>query len=148
MISAAAVEAYLRRHIPMALHMEVCVSLCDDSGLRLAAPLAPNVNHRGTVFAGSASSLASLAGWSQVHAHIADLPFAASLVIRRGAIEYDRPIDGDFEAWCPSPGADEWARFQADLRDRGKARIELGVELQRQGRAVASFQGVYVALKE
>ena len=109
--------------------------------------MAPNINHRGTVFGGSASALAMLAGWALVHARIAELPFATHLVIALVQMEYDRPINGDFEAWCPALEEARWSRFDKSLRARGKARVEVAVELQRRGEPVASFRGVYVALK-
>lgn len=147
MIGAAHAESYLHEHVPLTRQMRVRVTRCDADGVLLAAPLAPNINHVGTVFAGSASALAMLAGWTLVHARLAEWPFAATLVIRRGRIDYDRPIDGDFEAWCPSPGEPEWQRFGADLR-AGRGRLELDVEVRRHGRRMASFNGVYVALRK
>ena len=63
-----------------------------------------------------------------------------------GRIDYDHPIDGDFEAWCPSPAAGEWKRFGTDLR-AGRGRLELAVEVRREGRRMASFSGVYVAIR-
>ena len=147
MIGAAQAESYLHEHVPLTRQMRVRVTRCDAEGVLLAAPLSPNINHVGTVFAGSASALAMLAGWTLVHARLAGLPFETTHVIRRGRIDYDRPIDGDFEAWCPSPGAAEWDRFGAELR-AGRGRIELAVEVLRDGRRMASFNGVYVALRK
>ncbi len=144
MIGAGPVQSYLHEHVPLTRQMQVRVTGCGPEGVRLAAPLSPNVNHVGTVFAGSASALAMLAGWTLVHARLAELPFETTLVIRRGRIDYDRPIDGDFEAWCPSPVEAEWERFGADLR-AGRGRLELAVEVRREGRRMASFNGVYVA---
>lgn len=147
MIGADAVEAYLHEHIPLSQAMAVRVLACDEKGVRLVAPLAPNVNHRGTVFGGSASALAMLAGWALLHARIADLPGDTRLVIRRNTMEYDKPIDGDVEAWCASPGEYTLSQFDAALADRGKARVELGVDVQTAGRSAATFRGVYVAVR-
>ena len=147
MIGAAHAESYLHEHVPLTRQMRVRVTRCDAEGVLLAAPLAPNINHVGTVFAGSASALAMLAGWTLVHARLAEWPFATTLVIRRARIDYDRPIDGDFDAWCPSPVEPEWQRFGADLR-AGKGRLVLDVEVRRDGRRMARFNGVYVALRK
>ena len=147
MITAADIEAYLHGHIPLSRQMAVRVASLDDAGVRLAAPLAPNINHRGTVFGGSASALAMLAGWALVYARIAPLPWATRLVIRRSEMDFDLPIDGDFEAWSPAPDAEAWVPFDEGLAARGKGRIDLAVALQREGRAVASFRGRYVALR-
>ncbi|HCL29285.1 MAG TPA: thioesterase [Candidatus Latescibacteria bacterium] len=146
MLDAAAVEAYLHDRIPLSRLMGVRVSACDELGVRLYAPLAPNINHRGTVFGGSASAVAMLCGWALVHARIADLPFKTGLVIRRNQMQFDHPIDDDFEAWCQSPDEDSLAEFDAALA-AGKARLELAVELYDGDRRCATFRGVYVAMR-
>lgn len=148
MISPGQAEAYLHERIPLSRLMGVRVAALDGAGARLWAPLAPNVNHRGTAFGGSASALAMLAGWALVHARIVGPPRPTRLVIRRSQIEFDEPIDGDFEAWCPAPDAQTWARFDAGLAQRGKGRIDLTIEVQREGRSVGTFRGQYVAVRE
>jgi|TARA_B100000959_G_scaffold273210_1_gene323488 thioesterase domain-containing protein len=146
-LGADAVQDYLLEKIPLARQMEARVITCDDTGVRLAAPLAPNINHRGTVFGGSASAVAMLCGWALVHARIADLPFDTGLVIRRQQMEFDHPIDGDFQAWCAMPEREVLQRFDTDLADQGKSRVELAVQLHVGERCAATFTGVYVALK-
>lgn len=148
MIDDRAVQQYLHERIPMSRHMGIEVVSCDSSGLRLTAPLAPNINHRGTVFGGSASAVAMLAGWGFVHACVADLPFAVGLVIRRNAMEFDAPLDADFEAWCAAPDAATLNAFHTNLAASGKARMQLAVQLLVGSRCAATFTGVYVALKD
>ena len=146
MIDAATVESYLHQQIPMSLHMGVQVAACDKAGVRLTAPLAHNINHMGTVFGGSASAVAMICGWSLVYARIADLPFATGLVIRRNQMEFDSPLNGDFEAWCPAPDDVVLTQFDTALANQGKARLELPIELLIGDRCAATFSGVYVAL--
>ncbi len=62
-----AIQDYLHEHIPLSKAMGVSVVEADAVGIVLSAPLEPNINHRDTVFGGSASSLAVLAAWSVVH---------------------------------------------------------------------------------
>lgn len=57
-------EKYLHGHIPLSKAMEVAVVQVQPEGVILSAPLAPNINHRDTVFGGSASAVAILAAWS------------------------------------------------------------------------------------
>ena len=52
----SAIERYLHEHIPLTTHMEVGVDRIDDTGVRLTAPLAPNINHRQTAFGGSVAA--------------------------------------------------------------------------------------------
>jgi thioesterase domain-containing protein len=56
-------ERYLHEHIPLSHAMRVGVVTVDAGTVVLRAPLEPNINHRETVFGGSASALAILAAW-------------------------------------------------------------------------------------
>jgi thioesterase domain-containing protein len=64
-MDARELEDYLHVHIPLSAAMQVAVVAVDASGVTLAAPLAPNINHRDTVFGGSASAVAILAAWAR-----------------------------------------------------------------------------------
>ena len=90
------VESYLHEHIPLSKNMKVKVKQVDKNGITLIAPLTPNINHRSTVFGGSVSALAILAGWTLVHANLQALSLSSRIVIQRNSIEYLQPIDGDF----------------------------------------------------
>ena len=63
-------EHYLHEHIPLSRAMQAQVLAASTEGITLGAPLAPNINHRETVFGGSASALAILAAWALVHTRL------------------------------------------------------------------------------
>jgi Putative thioesterase (yiiD_Cterm) len=65
-MDAAALELSLHQRIPLSRAMGVAVLEAAPARVALAAPLAPNVNHSGTVFGGSAASVAVLSAWSLV----------------------------------------------------------------------------------
>ncbi len=143
-----AATRYLHEHIPLTQHMQVRVAATDERGVRLSAPLAPNINHQQTAFGGSAAALATLACWTLVHLRLAELPFVSGIVIRRSQMQYDAPIHDDFEAFCPAPDAELWQAFIDSLTQRNKGRIELSSALYCQGKETAIFSGEFVALKE
>ena len=60
-MDARELEAYLHDRIPLSRAMAIAVVEAGPERVRLAAPLAPNINHRDTVFGGSAASLAMAA---------------------------------------------------------------------------------------
>ena len=140
------VESYLHEHIPLSKSMEVKVKQVDEHGITLTAPLFPNINHRSTVFGGSVSALAILAGWTLVHANLQALSLSSRIVIQRNSIEYLQPIDGDFLAVCPFPSV-KWQKFIKMLERKSKSRIELNVDVFGDGVKAGSFTGVYVALR-
>lgn len=146
--SPADVEHYLHTHIPVSEAIGVRVASLDAPGVRLTAPLAPNLNHRGTAFGGSIATLAILSAWTLIHTRMRSEGIACRLVIRRNAMEYDRPVDGAFEAVCAPPSDDDWARFMEMYARKGKSRLTLTAEVRVTGtaEAAATFEGTFVAL--
>jgi thioesterase domain-containing protein len=114
--------------------------------VRLAAPLAPNINHRRTVFGGSAAALATLAAWALLHLRLAAEGFAGRLVIRRSTMEFARPIAGAFEALADAPDDEGWQRFSAAVARGRPARIDMQAMLTFEGAQAGSFAGEFVAL--
>ena len=57
------IKEYLYEHIPLSKAMGVEVVEAVSDRVLLKAPLAPNINHRETVFGGSASALCILSAW-------------------------------------------------------------------------------------
>ncbi len=140
-------ERYLHDKIPLSKSMQVSVVSIDETGVLLAAPLAPNVNHRGTVFGGSASALAIIAGWTLIHLRLRRLPCETALVIRRNSVEYFAPLPADFEAFAAVPDQDSWSGFLAALAEEGKGRLDLSADIRCKGESAGRFTGEYVARK-
>lgn len=138
-------ERYLHAHIPLAVAMGVRAIDVDDDAVRLAAPLAPNVNHRGTAFGGSIAALAVLAGWGWLRARLDGRSPIPRLVVQRQVVDYLVAATAELVATCRAPSPDEWRRFERLLERRGRARLELAVEVDSAGTRVATFVGTYVA---
>ena len=146
--SAAALERFLRERIPLTAALGVRVTLATRGGVHLWAPLAPNVNHSGTVFGGSAAAVATLAAWTLLHRRLTESGLAARPVIQRSRMEYERPIEGDFEARCAFGDEALWERFRRLLARRGRARITLTAELWCGLHAVGRLTGEFVAIAD
>jgi thioesterase domain-containing protein len=114
--------------------------------VRLAAPLAPNINHRSTVFGGSAAALATLAAWALVHLRLAEQGYSGRLVIRRSSMDFEQPIAGAFEAVAQAPDAQRWRRFSAAVARGRPARLEMHAALTFHGARAGAFTGEFVAL--
>jgi thioesterase domain-containing protein len=142
------IEQYLHRHIPLSAAMGVRVRAASPERVELSAPLAPNINHHETLFGGSGAAIATLSAWTLVNVRLRHAGVRARLVIQRNAMSYDEPIDGDFVAICDRPDEDEWRRFMTMLDRRGRGRVTMHARLVYEGRAAASFEGDFVALKD
>jgi thioesterase domain-containing protein len=144
-VSPSELEEYLHAHIPVARAMEVSVVSVEEWSVVLSAPLPPNINHRGTVFGGSASALAILAAWSLLHTRLRSEGTENRLVIQRNTMEYEEPILGGFTARSSVEPAD-WQRFSRMLARKGKARVRVTALLEHEDRTVGRFSGEFVAL--
>lgn len=141
----AELEKYLHDHIPLSKAMCVAVFAVDEQEVVLRAPLAPNINHRDTVFGGSAAAVATLAAWSLLHVRLLREGFECRLVIQRNTMAYDLPIAGEFSASARYEPGTDWARFTGMLRRKGKARITITSVLEYQGQTAGRFSGDFVA---
>jgi thioesterase domain-containing protein len=145
-VNSIDLERYLHEHIPLSKAMQVSVTSVQSDGVTLRAPLAPNINHRDTVFGGSASAVAILAGWSLLHARLASVGLSSRLVIQRNTMEYDHPIADAFTArsFLQSPAS--WEKFVVMLKRRGRARITVACVLECDGTIAGRLEGEFVAL--
>lgn len=139
-------QRYLHEHIPLSAAMQVSVLRVQPDEVLLAAPLAPNINHRATVFGGSASAVAILAAWSLLHTRLRDAGFEARLVIQSNTMHYDLPLAGDFTARAFIETGDAWPHFMRMLARKGKARITVAAVLNCGGVQAGRLQGEFVAL--
>lgn len=126
--------------------MAVSVVGAGADAVMLGAPLAPNINHRETVFGGSASAVAILAAWSLVHTRLSGEGIASRLVIQRNTMSYERPIAGTFTARACLTKPEAWQSFTRLLQRKGRARIAVSAELIHAGQAAGHFEGEFVAL--
>jgi thioesterase domain-containing protein len=138
---------YLHEHIPLSKAMGVAVLSVEEDAVTLQAPLEPNINHRHTVFGGSASALAILAGWALLHVRLHPQGRAGRLVIQRNTMEYLLPIPGQFTARSTLEHPQRWQPFMATLARRGKARVAVLAQLEHAGQIVGMFSGDFVAFR-
>jgi thioesterase domain-containing protein len=138
-------EQYLHRHIPLSSAMQVTVLEVRPERVTLSAPLAPNINHRDSVFGGSAAAVAVLAAWSLLHARLTGAGLTARLVIQRNTMEFSAPITGTFTARSFLDET-QWAAFVNMLGRKGRARISASCGLWFDGREAGRFEGKFVAV--
>ncbi len=145
-MNAAELQSYLHARIPLSRAMAVEVVSATTSGVQLRAPLAPNINHRETVFGGSASALAILAAWSAVQVRMRSEGLSGRIVIRRNTMSYEQPITTDFTATASAPTGPAWDRLVAAVARGRPARLCLESLLESEGRRVGVLDGEFVVL--
>lgn len=126
--------------------MGVAVQAATTAGVTLSAPLAPNINHRETVFGGSASAVAILAAWALLYVRLREKGISSRVVIQKNTMHYDRPIVGDFTAQSTIADEARWRIFIKTLNRKRRARISVAAALRCNGEKVGELKGDFVAL--
>jgi thioesterase domain-containing protein len=138
-------QATLHAEIPISKDIGISAGDYDNGCLVLHAPLAPNINHKDTAFAGSLNAVATLAGWSLLWLVLDEAALSAKIVIQDSTIEYLHPVTGDFTAQCYLPSSDELTRFLNILRKKSRARLQLQATIAADEHMAVRFSGRYVA---
>ena len=134
----------IRSEIPLAGAIGICAIAYDSEGLRLGAPLAPNINDKGTVFSGSLNALITLAGWGLIWLLLREQLLHGAIVIQDNAIKYLQPVRRDFVAHARMPASSETEQFLLTLRRRGRARLSVQAEIWEDDTLLVAFSGRYV----
>jgi len=139
---------WLRGQIPLINHMGFKPLQFDGSSLTMSAELAPNVNDKGTGFGGSLATVATLCGWSLITLHLRSLGRDDDVVIRNSQLEYFLPVTEDFAAVASLPDAETLAGFNARMEAKGRARMDLIIEINQGDKVALRLTGSYVALEK
>lgn len=146
MIDLHAFEAECRADIPLLDAMQLAFTRYDDLSLWMEAPLAPNINNKGTAFGGSIASICLFGGWAVSTLGFIDAGIDnTEIVVHTSEMTFERPARGllrvrafvrpeDFEACL--------ARLRAG--DTRRIRFDVHVELIHDGARCATMTGVYV----
>lgn len=143
-----ALQEYLNGRIPITKAMGVKVLEASADRVELEAPLPPNINHSGTVFGGSAASVAVLSAWSLLHVRLRLATVGANIVVHKCSMTYERPIVDTFTSASETVGPAEWGEFLDTLKRRKRARMRLRSVLRCNGEKVGEMEGDFVALDQ
>lgn len=137
---------YLYEHIPLSKAMQVEIEAAEPDKVVLSAPLAPNINHRDTVFGGSASAVAILSAWTLLYVRLQHEGINTRVVIQRNSMQYLHAIPDEFKAIATLPDDQLWQRFIHILQRKSRARIHVSADLLCGQQKVGEMSGDFVAL--
>ena len=141
------VRQILGEGIPLCQCMGVELVACDDRSIRLRAPYEKNRNHKGAAFGGSLEALSVVTGWALLELQLRARHFPGESVIYRAESRFLRPVTADLESYCVVAEAFSWDRYFEELDNRGRARLDLDVVIQQNGKNAMEFTGAYMAIE-
>jgi len=132
--------------IPQVHAMQIRVDGVVDGRMCLHAPLAPNVNDKGSAFGGSLVSLLTLAGWSLATWRLLRASLQAEVYVADSQVRYLAPLYDALqaEAWLEEG---DWDTFVRTFAERGRARCRIAARIALpDGADATTFSGRFVAL--
>ncbi len=146
MIDLEQFEAECRTDIPLLDAMQLSFIEYAERSLTMEAPLAPNINNKGTAFGGSIASICLFGGWA-----VSTLSFMdngidnTEIVVFRNDMTFERPARGLLTVQARIEPA-EFEAVLARLRagDGGRIRFDVEVDTFHDDKRCATMSGVYV----
>jgi len=131
--------------IPLLKAMGMTVAEYDGNRLSLAFPLAPNINDKGTGFAGALNAATTYCAWSLLYLFLKQKGFYLDLAVVSSQSEYRLPITADFKVESYLPTTDILKTFVAKLEQKGKGSLVLESRIKQGTEVAVYYQGTYVA---
>lgn len=128
---AAARSLIVRVHkeIPLTHAMQLSLDSYDGNMLKLKVPLAPNINDKGTAFAGSISALGNITGWSLLMLWSAREFAPCRVAIADARFSFKRPLCSGFHSVVSLPSDEVCRQLLESLQKRGRGKVGLHVSL-------------------
>lgn len=141
----AGMTEWLHRTVPLSAAMEARVLRLGEGTATLTMPLAPNVNHMGTVFGGSLNALGLLTAAVAVLTRLRPAGYKHLLVVRHSEYSYHRPATSAPTAQAQIPDR-QWANLQPALEAKDPARLELEAKITTQTQPIGTLKAHFTLL--
>ena len=141
-------QQMIRQEIPLCDAMEMTVDALSENKIVVSAPMAANKNNHGSFFAGSIYSLSAITGWglltNYAHTHFT----GSGVVVRKASVDYFHPIiDKRLIMTAEMPDVTIMEPFVDRLNKKGRARLNLSIDIFSDEKLAVQFSGAYTILK-
>lgn len=141
-------EEKLHNEIPMTKYMQLTLEELNENNLITKAPLKPNINDKGTGFAGSLNTIATISAWCVCYLEASKLDLENSMIaIIKSDISYRAPITKDFKCISYLPSEEQIKLFEKKLKEKNSSSLKIKGEIRENGKLCLDFEGVYVIKK-
>lgn len=146
-IEAKALIERIHKDVPLTAAMQLSVVSFDGQTLVLGVPLSANFNDKGSAFAGSITSLGSIAGWCLLTLWAEGEIGPCQIAIYDAHFSFRKPLRADFTASVGLPSADECEALRQSVERKGKGKISLRISLAEAEGEAAVLTGAYAVWK-
>jgi len=138
-------EEKLHNDIPMTKYMQLEVEKIEDNSLITKIPLEPNINDKGTGFAGSLSTLVTISAWSACYLETKKLGYEKSMIaIIKSDTSYKAPVTKDMFCKTIMPTQEQIKTLEKKLKEKGSASLKVKSQIIEEEKVCVDFEGIYV----
>nr|WP_256368472.1 MULTISPECIES: YiiD C-terminal domain-containing protein [unclassified Marinobacterium] len=145
-VSDQAFLSWLHQAIPLTAAMQIDEIDYTGNQLQLSAPLEPNLNDKGTGFAGSIASIATLSGWCLLTLWLRERGIDADVMIAKSEQRYLAPVTDRLKAVATLPDDAVVEQFWQRFQEKQRARLPISVAVGNE-QTVFELQGDYAAVQ-
>lgn len=127
-MSTSLIEAFNQRihhDIPLTQSMAWVIESINDQELLAAAPLAPNINDKGTFFGGASAALMTVSGWAFIKYHLEQRGWMNDVVIHKSQNQWQKPQTDDARIIITAVQPMDWEAIQHRLEQEKNQKIQL-----------------------
>lgn len=136
------------RQMPPVSAMALHAVAWDGDVLRLQAPLAANVNDKGSAFGGSLAGAMTLAGWGLLTLKLEEAGLHAEVYVADSQLRYLTPLKADLVAEARLEPGTDWDGVLRAFRERGRARVTIAARIGAgDGAAAAELGGRFALIR-
>ena len=109
------------------------------------APLAININDKGTAFGGSLSTITIISSWSMCWLISQELGYdSKNIVVIKNTNSYLKPVTKDIHCYTMKPSKKEIEIFKEKLENKRSASLKIVSKIIENGETCVEFDGVYI----
>lgn len=139
-------EEKLHNDIPMTKYMKLKIEKIENGNLITSIPLEPNINDKGTGFAGSLSTLVTISAWSSCYLTVEEeLGFIKTMIaVIKSDTSYKAPITKDMKCITKMPKEEEVEALKKKLISKASASLKVKSQIIEDEKVCVEFEGIYV----
>ena len=138
----------LHYEIPLTKLMNLKINTYDEKELITSAPLAININDKGTAFGGSLSTITIISAWSMCWLISKELGYESkNIVVIKNENTYLKPVTKNIICHTNKPKLKDILIVKEKLEKKGSASIKIVSEIIEDNNVCVKFEGIYVINK-
>lgn len=138
-------EEKLHKQIPLTKYMQIKASKINEQELITKAPIQPNINDKGTGFAGSLSTLVTISAWCACFLESYKLKHEdAMIAVIKSDTSYRKPVKKELICKTTLPSKEQVETLKRKLEEKGSASLRIKSQIIEDDEVCVDYEGVYV----